>query len=107
MGICCSGTEPGYRKDFTELKADKERYAEIRAAFYEVYDACPTFPIMLRYAWHDAGTFNKKNKTGGPNASIRFESELGHDANAGLAIARSAIEDMKVKFPKESYADLI
>ena len=107
MGNLCGSTEPGYRKNFKTLAADKEKYAELRAAFYELYDTCPTFPIMLRYAWHDAGTFCKKTKTGGPNASIRFESEIGHDANAGLPIARAAIEKMKLKFPEISYADLI
>ncbi|GAB4853178.1 L-ascorbate peroxidase 3 [Ancistrocladus abbreviatus] len=29
-------------------------------------------PIMLRLAWHDAGTFDGKTKTGGPNGSIRM-----------------------------------
>ena len=103
----CGSGEPAFRKNFKSLKADKEKYEELRTAFWELYDTCPTFPIMLRYAWHDAGTYNKKNKTGGPNGSIRFEPEHNHDANAGLAIARSAINDMKVKFPAISYADLI
>ncbi|KAG0477808.1 hypothetical protein HPP92_012527 [Vanilla planifolia] len=44
-------------------------------------------PIMLRLAWHDAGTFDIATKTGGPNGSIRFEEEYTHGANAGLKIA--------------------
>jgi hypothetical protein len=37
--------------------------------------------------WHDAGTYDAKSKTGGPNGSIRTEDELKHSANAGLEIA--------------------
>nr|CAB3483756.1 unnamed protein product [Digitaria exilis] len=44
-------------------------------------------PIMLRLAWHDAGTYDVKTKTGGANGSIRFEEEYSHGSNAGLKIA--------------------
>ncbi|KAL3844999.1 hypothetical protein ACJIZ3_002402 [Penstemon smallii] len=44
-------------------------------------------PIMLRLAWHDAGTYDAKTKTGGPNGSIRREAEYKHAANNGLKIA--------------------
>jgi catalase (peroxidase I) len=37
--------------------------------------------------WHDAGTYDVKTKTGGPNGSIRFEEEYSHGSNAGLKIA--------------------
>ncbi|CAI0557718.1 unnamed protein product [Linum tenue] len=42
-------------------------------------------PIMLR--WHDAGTYDKSTRTGGPNGSIRNDEELAHGANSGLKIA--------------------
>ncbi|KAL0334584.1 UNVERIFIED_CONTAM: L-ascorbate peroxidase 3 [Sesamum radiatum] len=44
-------------------------------------------PIMLRLAWHDAGTYDVNTKTGGPNGSIRNEEEYTHGANSGLKIA--------------------
>uniref|UniRef100_K3YJ02 L-ascorbate peroxidase n=1 Tax=Setaria italica TaxID=4555 RepID=K3YJ02_SETIT len=44
-------------------------------------------PIMLRLAWHDAGTYDVNTKTGGANGSIRFEEEYTHGSNAGLKIA--------------------
>lgn len=63
-------------------------------------------PIMLRLAWHDAGTYDVTTKTGGPNGSIRHEEEYLHGANAGLKIAIDLCETVKVKHPKISYADL-
>ncbi|GKA32853.1 L-ascorbate peroxidase 3-like protein [Tanacetum coccineum] len=44
-------------------------------------------PIMLRLAWHDAGTYDVNTKTGGPNGSIRTEEEYSHGSNNGLKIA--------------------
>lgn len=37
--------------------------------------------------FHDAGTYDARTKTGGPNGSIRNLEELNHVANTGLAIA--------------------
>ncbi|XP_059439078.1 L-ascorbate peroxidase 3-like [Corylus avellana] len=62
--------------------------------------------IMLRLAWHDAGTYDATRKTGGPNGSIRTEKELKHGANAGLEIAVRLCEKVKAKHPKITYADL-
>ncbi|CAM8945109.1 unnamed protein product [Rhodiola kirilowii] len=63
-------------------------------------------PIMLRLAWHDAGTYDCKTKTGGPNGSIRNEEEYSHGANNGLKIALDFFEEVKAKYPKITYADL-
>lgn len=63
-------------------------------------------PIMLRLAWHDAGTYDAKSKTGGPNASIRNEEEHSHSANNGLKKAIDWCEEVKEKHPKITYADL-
>ncbi|KAJ8572200.1 hypothetical protein K7X08_008711 [Anisodus acutangulus] len=63
-------------------------------------------PIMLRLAWHDAGTYDSKSKTGGPNGSIRNEEEFTHGANNGLKIALDFCEAVKSKHPKITYADL-
>ncbi|CAL9223219.1 unnamed protein product [Arabidopsis halleri] len=63
-------------------------------------------PIMLRLAWHDAGTYDAESKTGGPNGSIRNEEEYSHGANSGLKIALDLCEEVKTKHPKISYADL-
>jgi L-ascorbate peroxidase len=63
-------------------------------------------PIMLRLAWHDAGTYDAKTKTGGANGSIRFEEEYNHGANAGLKIAMDLLVPIKGKNPRITYADL-
>ncbi|KAG2240779.1 hypothetical protein Bca4012_022190 [Brassica carinata] len=63
-------------------------------------------PIMLRLAWHDAGTYDAKKKTGGPNGSIRFNDELNRPHNKGLEKAVAFCEEVKAKHPRVSYADL-
>ncbi|KAK9690774.1 hypothetical protein RND81_09G153200 [Saponaria officinalis] len=63
-------------------------------------------PLMLRLAWHDAGTYDVKTKTGGPNGSIRNEEECAHGANNGLKKAIDWCEEIKAKYPKITYADL-
>lgn len=43
--------------------------------------------VYMHGRWHDAGTYDAKAKTGGPNGSIRNAEELNHSANNGLKIA--------------------
>ncbi|XVF46413.1 hypothetical protein PTKIN_Ptkin03bG0024600 [Pterospermum kingtungense] len=62
-------------------------------------------PIMLRLAWHSAGTFDVKTKTGGPFGTMKHPAELAHAANNGLDIAVRLIEPIKEQFPILSYAD--
>ncbi|XP_038888127.1 L-ascorbate peroxidase 3 [Benincasa hispida] len=63
-------------------------------------------PIMLRLAWHDAGTYDVVTKTCGPNGSIRNEEEFSHGSNNGLKKAIDFCEEVKSKHPKITYADL-
>lgn len=63
-------------------------------------------PIMVRIAWHSAGTFDVKSRTGGPFGTIRYPDELSHGANNGLEIAVRLLEPVKQEFPILSYADL-
>lgn len=63
--------------------------------------------MLLRLAWHSSGTYDAASGTGGSNyATMRFEPESLHGANAGLQIARGVLEKVKQEFPWISYGDL-
>eukprot|EP00435_Cladocopium_sp_Y103_P010510 s3349_g2.t1 len=71
------------------------------------YDGATPGPLLLRLAWHSAGTFCGQTKTGGSNgATMRFEPEVSWGANAGLKLAQQMLEPVKKKFPAASYSDL-
>jgi len=64
-------------------------------------------PVFVRLAWHASGTYDKGSGSGGSNgATMRFPPESFDGANAGLHLARAALEPLKNKFPQMSYADL-
>lgn len=62
-------------------------------------------PLMLRLAWHSAGTYDQNSKTGGPFGTMRFKAEQGHGANNGIDIAVKLLEPLKQQFPILSHAD--
>lgn len=62
-------------------------------------------PLILRLAWHSAGTYDVNTKSGGPFGTIRHPDELAHAANNGLDIAVRLLEPIKQQFPILSYAD--
>lgn len=73
----------------------------------ENYDDGSYAPVLVRLAWHSAGTYDKSTGKGGSNgAAMRFDPEASHGANAGLGVARSLLEPIKKRFPWISYADL-
>ncbi|WCJ39864.1 ascorbate peroxidase 3 [Euphorbia peplus] len=88
--------------DTDYLKEIDKARRDLRALI--AYKNCA--PIMLRLAWHDAGTYDKNTKTGGANGSIRNEEEFTHGSNSGLKIAIDFCESVKSKHPKITYADL-
>lgn len=64
-------------------------------------------PVFVRLAWHASGTYNKDDGSGGSNgATMRFNPEAAHGANAGLHHARNVLEKVKAQFPGISYSDL-
>ncbi|OJD33597.1 cytochrome c mitochondrial [Diplodia corticola] len=71
------------------------------------YDDGSYGPVLLRLAWHASGTYDKETGTGGSNgATMRFDPEADHGANAGLRAARDFLEPIKQRFPWLSYSDL-
>lgn len=71
------------------------------------YDDGSAGPVLVRLAWHSAGTYDAATNTGGSNgAGMRYEKEGGDPANAGLQHARAFLEPIKREFPWITYADL-
>ncbi|KAH0913497.1 hypothetical protein HID58_036818 [Brassica napus] len=62
-------------------------------------------PIMVRLAWHSAGTFDCASRTGGPFGTMRFDAEQGHGANSGIHIALRLLEPIREQFSTISFAD--
>ncbi|KAI0378973.1 heme peroxidase [Hypomontagnella monticulosa] len=82
--------------------------AAVRALLHQPgYDDGSAGPVLVRLAWHSAGTYDAASGTGGSNgAGMRYEAEGGDPANAGLQHARAFLEPIKAKFPWITYADL-
>lgn len=75
-----------------------------KATINQKANACP---MMVRLAWHAAGTFDKSNGTGGTDgATMRFEPESTDDANAGLSIVRDLLKPVAKAHPEVSVADI-
>ncbi|KAJ9138201.1 heme-binding peroxidase protein [Pleurostoma richardsiae] len=71
------------------------------------YDDGSAGPVLVRLAWHSAGTYDQETDTGGSNgAGMRYEAEGGDPANAGLQHARVFLEPVKAKHPWITYSDL-
>ncbi|KAJ7282899.1 heme peroxidase [Mycena rebaudengoi] len=98
------------KTNFTPSQEDYQKvYNKIVELFDEAgdYDDGSYAPVILRLAWHASGTYDIETKTGGSNyATMRFEPEALHGANAGLNIARGLMEKIKQQFPWISYGDL-
>jgi len=79
--------------------------SEIRLALInQKANACP---IAMRMAWHAAGTYDKRDGTGGCNgATMRFAPESNDPDNAGLSIIRDLLLPVKRAHPEISHADL-
>ncbi|CCL98714.1 uncharacterized protein FIBRA_00718 [Fibroporia radiculosa] len=98
--------------NFVPTKEDYQkvynRIAEVMdEAMDKGYDDGSYGPVLLRLAWHASGTYDKETGTGGSNyATMRFEPESLHGANAGLHVAREIMEGIHNEFPWISYGDL-
>jgi catalase (peroxidase I) len=65
-------------------------------------------PMLVRLAWHSAGSYGKAKNDGGSNGgTIRFTPEINHGGNAGLKHAIGALAPIKENNPAVSWADLI
>ena len=108
--------EPGKVEGKTPTISKQATRDDYQAVYNEIasrldekddYDDGSYGPVLLRLAWHCSGTYDKETGTGGSNgATMRFDPEGDHGANAGLKAARDFLEPVKKKFPWISYSDL-
>eukprot|EP00607_Mallomonas_marina_P010425 CAMPEP_0182424348 /NCGR_PEP_ID=MMETSP1167-20130531/10556_1 /TAXON_ID=2988 /ORGANISM="Mallomonas Sp, Strain CCMP3275" /LENGTH=296 /DNA_ID=CAMNT_0024604103 /DNA_START=143 /DNA_END=1033 /DNA_ORIENTATION=- len=93
--------------------SSKEELVAAQKDLFDLVEKQNCNPILIRLAWHDAGTYDDKigaaafPKCGGANGSIRFDPELAHGANAGLKIALNLLGSIKKKHENVGWADLM
>jgi len=64
-------------------------------------------PLLIRFAWHLCGTYDKESKNGGSNgATMRFDAEANDPENAGFEKAKAVSEPIHKQFDWLSLADL-
>ena len=83
--------------EFFCIELSPREYQQLRNEIADLINAKGCHPILVRLAWHDSGTYDKKTNTGGPHAAQRFDDdkcESKHAANAGLYIARQLLSDI-------------
>jgi len=85
----------------TELEAAREAIADLINE-----EDCG--PLLIRLAWHDAGTYDRRDRTGGPSGCMRFRNsgEARHSTNRGLYEATELLDPIMAEYaPDMSYAD--
>lgn len=55
--------------------------------FFEIFDTKKCMPMMLRATFHEAGTYDATDSTGGCTGGICTDEELGRPENKGIEIA--------------------
>lgn len=96
------------RLSSTLSMVSKEELVACKNDLFALMEKTNSNPIMIRLAWHDAGTYNKNgDKKNGANGSIRFEPELNHGANNGLNIALNLLKNIKKNHAAVGWADLM
>mmetsp|Transcript_35522 Transcript_35522/g.77762 ORF Transcript_35522/g.77762 Transcript_35522/m.77762 type:complete len:1330 (+) Transcript_35522:49-4038(+) len=94
--------------DGLDLKGQLKALREDLKTFVEDVNC---HPILVRLAWHDSGTYDKRISSwpecGGANGSIVYSPEIDHGANNGLSKAVKYLEPFKSDYPLVSWADLI
>ena len=82
-------------KDLTQVR----RY--IHSLFQDYnHDDGSLAPLMLRFAWHQCGTYDLASNTGGSNGhTMQFPTEQKDPENAGFAKAGIFMQKIKTKFP--------
>mmetsp|Transcript_166579 Transcript_166579/g.529339 ORF Transcript_166579/g.529339 Transcript_166579/m.529339 type:complete len:520 (+) Transcript_166579:84-1643(+) len=106
MGAVNSGARDAGELD-TNTDFDQVRKDIMKVMDSPEWDDGSYAPVLIRLAWHSAGTYSSADGTGGSNgATMRHTLEANDPDNAGLGIPRKLLEAVKEKHPGLSYADL-
>ncbi|XP_019055936.1 PREDICTED: thylakoid lumenal 29 kDa protein, chloroplastic isoform X2 [Nelumbo nucifera] len=100
--------------DLIQRRQRSEFLSSVKATLSTTIKGNPELiPSFLTLALNDAMTYDKATKSGGPNGSIRFSSEISRPENKGLSAALSLLEEAKKEIDSYSkggpisFADLI
>ncbi|KAK9270603.1 hypothetical protein L1049_026185 [Liquidambar formosana] len=100
--------------DLIQRRQRSEFFSNIKGTlFTTIKGNLDLIPSILTLALNDAMTYDKATKSGGPNGSIRFSSEISRPENKGLSAALSLLDEAKKEIDLYSkggpisYADLI
>ncbi|KAK7321205.1 hypothetical protein VNO77_31594 [Canavalia gladiata] len=100
--------------DLIQRRQRSEFQSQIKGTLSTALKGNPDLvPSILTLALNDAFTYDKATKSGGPNGSIRFSSEISRPENQGLSAALNLLEEAKKEIDSYSkggpisYADLI
>ncbi|XP_031090652.1 thylakoid lumenal 29 kDa protein, chloroplastic [Ipomoea triloba] len=114
IGGSSSFIEVANAADLIQRRQRSEFQSTVKETLYTAIEGNQDLiPSLLTLAINDAFTYDKPTKSGGPNGSIRFSSEISRPENKGLAAALNLLEeakkdiDAKSKGGPISYADLI
>lgn len=92
----------GAHRDLGPVRREIEKRLTDRS-----HDDGSLVPLMIRYAWHACGTYDRFKRTGGSNGgTMRFETERADPENAGFAKAHALVQEVHAKFDWLSSADV-
>jgi len=89
------------------VDSGEARVANLRRAWEDcttLVHEKPCAPIIVRLAWHEAGTYDAKLKNGGAIGTIIYPSELRHPNDAGLDGAVELLRPLHAANPEVSWA---
>lgn len=102
VAVLSLGTSVAFATSPEQQNLTKEQIDAVSEAIRELLDneeEGNLGPTLVRLAWHCSGTYDKHSQTGGSEgAKMRFKPESHHGANAGLHVARDALEPIKILF---------
>ncbi|KAJ4701379.1 Thylakoid lumenal 29 kDa protein chloroplastic [Melia azedarach] len=100
--------------DLIQRRQRSEFLSNVKGTLQTAIKANPDIiPSLLTLALNDIMTYDKATKSGGPNGSIRFSSEISRPENKGLTAALNLLEEAKKEIDSNSkggsisFADLI